>query len=73
MEEDELEKTTFSKDITCPGCGKSLSLGLMLSKIEGALYVWFEGLCKTCCHKVVDPLPKIRVELNDVLRQIISN
>lgn len=73
MEEDEIEKTTYSKDITCPGCGQSLSLHLSLSKIKGDIYVWFEGLCNTCCHKIVDPLPKVRVELNDMLRQIISN
>ena len=31
MEEDALGKTTYSKDITCPGCRQSLSLGLSLS------------------------------------------
>lgn len=73
MEDHTAKQTNHTEQVPCPGCGRILALDLNLSFIEEKLYVWFEGLCGECCHKVVDPLPKLRVELNDVVRQIISN
>jgi len=73
MEENAAEKTRHTKYVGCPGCGQPLALGLQLSRIDEALYVWFEGLCADCQHKVVDPMPILRAELNDVARQILSN
>ena len=73
MEENAAEKTRYTKYVGCPGCGQQLGLDLKLSRINEDLYIWFEGLCTDCQHKVVDPMPILRAELNDVARQILSN
>lgn len=74
MEENAAEKTRYiMKYIPCPGCGQPMTLGLQLNRMDDNLYVWFEGLCNDCRHKVVDPMPILRAELNDVARQIMAN
>jgi len=73
MEENAAEKTRYTKYIGCPGCAKPLTLDLQLSRIDEGLYVWFEGLCANYQHKVVDPMPILRAELNDVAKKILAN
>ena len=73
MEEERAEKTKYMKQVGCPGCGKPLALELMLSRMNGDLYAWFEGLCTDCCHKAVDPMPKLRAELSEIDKKIMSN
>ena len=73
MEENAAEETRYMKNVPCPGCGHPMTLDLQLCRMEDNLYVWFEGLCADCRHKVVDPMPILRAELNDVVRQIMAN
>ena len=72
MEENATEKTKM-KYIGCPSCGQLRELELQLNRIDGDLYVWFEGLCPDCQHKLVDPMPLQIVQLNDSMKQMISN
>ena len=73
MEENAAEKIRYTKYAGCPGCDHPISLDLQLSRIDESLYVWFEGLCADCQHKVVDPMPILRAELNDAAKKILSN
>jgi len=73
MEENALNKTRYTKYIGCPGCDQPMEMTLNLCQIEGDLYVWYEGLCDGCRHKVADPMPIVRAELNEVARKIMSN
>ena len=50
-----------------------MAMDLKMNRIEGDLYVWFEGLCGECQHKVADPMPIVRAELNDVAKRILAN
>lgn len=63
MEENAAEKTRHMKYVPCPGCEQPMALDLQLRRMEDDLYVWFEGLCADCRHKVVDPMPLLRAEL----------
>ena len=73
MEENAAEKTRMMKYIGCPSCGQPRELELQMNRIEGNLYVWFEGLCSDCQHKLVDPMPLQVIQLNDSMKQMISN
>ncbi|MFO8100608.1 MAG: hypothetical protein R6U37_00350 [Dehalococcoidia bacterium] len=73
MEKNADKRTEYQKQIVCPGCGQPITLDLQLSRIDGDLYIWFEGLCPKCRHKVVDPMPISRIELNEAVRHILSN
>jgi|GEM_PF-1079330 hypothetical protein len=73
MEENAAEKTRYNKDIRCPGCGEPLSLDLQLTRVEGELYMWFEGLCSDCLHKIVDPMTRRRAELSEEAWKILAN
>ncbi|MBM3133151.1 MAG: hypothetical protein FJZ95_09000 [Chloroflexi bacterium] len=73
MEEHATGKTRYLKFVGCPACGKQLTLELQLSKIGGDLYVWFEGMCGDCCHKIVDPLPKTDFDFVHLVERISLN
>jgi len=73
MEEHAAKQTRYAKNVPCPGCGQLLEMELVFSLIEGELYAWYEGLCKDCLHKVVDPLPKLKTELTETGWKILSN
>ena len=73
MEDNAAGKTRYTKYAGCPGCGQQLALDLQMYRIDEGLYVWFEGLCADCQHKVVDPMPILRAELNDVAKKILAN
>ena len=73
MEENTTNKSGYTKHIGCPGCGQSLEMGLKLCRIEGDVYMWYEGLCGECRHKVADPMPIVSAELNSEAWKILSN
>ncbi len=73
MEENAAEKTKYMEHVVCPGCGQQLELELQMSLIDECLYVWFEGICVDCQHKLVDPMPIVRADLNEAARKIIAN
>ena len=73
MEENAAEKTRYNRYVGCPGCGKPISLDLQLSRIDSEVYMWFEGLCPECLHKVVDPMARARAELNEQAWKILAN
>ncbi len=73
MDENTAKNTGYTKYIGCPGCGQPTALDLQLNHIDEDLYIWFEGLCADCQHKVVDPMPILKAELNEVARKILSN
>ncbi len=73
MEENATNKTGYTKDIGCPGCGQPLGMELKMQRIEDDLYMWYEGLCGECRHKVADPMPLVRAEPPDEAWKILSN
>ncbi|MDY6910914.1 MAG: hypothetical protein SVM79_00930 [Chloroflexota bacterium] len=74
MEEHAAKQTNHTKHVVpCPGCGQTLALDLNLSLIEGKLYMWFEGLCGECHHKIVDPLPRVGVAIDEMYKRMMSN
>ncbi|MFO8009960.1 MAG: hypothetical protein R6U89_04010 [Dehalococcoidia bacterium] len=72
-EENSARETLHRENVMCPGCGRTLRLDMCLSRMEGILYIWFEGLCPDCCHKIVDPMPRAMVNVDEHLWKLISN
>ena len=73
MEDNIAKENRYTKYIQCPGCAQPLELGLQLVRMDDDLYIWYEGLCSDCCHKVVDPMPILRAEFSDSARIIMAN
>ena len=73
MEENAPNRSRHMKLIGCPGCGQAAEMDFNLCRISGDLYVWFEGLCKECQHKMADPMPIVRAELSEEVKKVLSN
>ncbi|MBT4511768.1 MAG: hypothetical protein HOC20_06125 [Chloroflexi bacterium] len=73
MEENAAETNGYLKHINCPSCSKRISMDLNAITMHGDTYIWFEGLCADCCNKVVDVMPRFRIELSELANQNMSN
>jgi len=73
MREEPINEKKHFKHVDCPGCQQPIKLEMRMELIDDSLFAWFEGICVDCCHKVVDPLPKVRLDLNEAVINIISN
>jgi len=73
MEENKTGMTRHVEFVPCPACGRTLELELDHCLKDGDLYLWFEGVCKDCCHKVVDPLPRSDFDTLQMVGRIILN
>lgn len=73
MDENATGMTKPIEFVACPACGRTLELELQLSLREGDLYLWFEGDCRDCRHRVVDPLPRTDFDTLEMVGRIVLN
>ncbi len=73
MDENATGMTKYVELATCPACGRTLELELQFTLEGGSLYSWFEGGCRDCCHKVVDPLARAEFDTLQMIGRINLN